>query len=377
MITLTESRYARQELISWWDQDALASSRVLVVGAGALGNEIVKNLALLGVGAIDIVDMDLIEHSNLARCAMFRDSDEGRPKASTLATAASELNPGVEATAHIHPIARTGLAWLQRFDLVIAGLDNREARLWLCRACRKLGMTWIDGAIEGLRGAARVFLPEGPCYECTLGETDRQIMAARRSCSLLRPEEMLAGKVPTNATTAAIIAGIQVQEATKLLVGRADLLALRNQAFVYTGDTLEAYVTGYTEDEWCPSHDRYETIRPLPLPRSATLAELAALVAEEIGPVDALDFEGEMVIERRCASCRWSDAEARPLSTFDTGGGRCPGCGEVLTLSAGTSFTPQERISRLAIADLHLPDDDIVTVRSATNRQHFCIGSQE
>ena len=72
VFTLDESRYDRQERIWWWDQASLASARVLVVGAGALGNEIVKNLALVGVGHVDVVDMDSIENSNLARCAFLR-----------------------------------------------------------------------------------------------------------------------------------------------------------------------------------------------------------------------------------------------------------------------------------------------------------------
>jgi adenylyltransferase/sulfurtransferase len=67
----SESPYDRQERITWWNQKKLLASNVLVVGAGALGNEIVKNLVLVGVGNITIVDMDIIEHTNLARCVFF------------------------------------------------------------------------------------------------------------------------------------------------------------------------------------------------------------------------------------------------------------------------------------------------------------------
>ena len=67
-----DDRYARLRLIAWWDQDKLAASRVMVVGAGALGNEVLKNLALLGIGTVYLVDFDRIEQSNLTRSVLFR-----------------------------------------------------------------------------------------------------------------------------------------------------------------------------------------------------------------------------------------------------------------------------------------------------------------
>ena len=103
-LELNEDRYARQTLIKWWDQSALRKSNVLVVGAGALGNEIVKNLALVGVGNISIVDMDHIENSNLARCIFFRDDDTGKPKAEILARAASKINPDITTSHFVMPV---------------------------------------------------------------------------------------------------------------------------------------------------------------------------------------------------------------------------------------------------------------------------------
>ncbi len=73
-----EGRYHRQSLIAWWDQDLVGNAKILVVGAGALGNEVLKSLALLGVGHVVVYDMDRIEESNLNRSVLFRTGDEGR-----------------------------------------------------------------------------------------------------------------------------------------------------------------------------------------------------------------------------------------------------------------------------------------------------------
>src|SRR5580692_652865 len=95
IVHLDESRYDRQERVSWWDQTRLARATVLVVGAGAIGNEVVKNLALIGIGNVVVVDLDIVETSNLARCIFFRAEDEGEPKALTLAHRAASVNPDI------------------------------------------------------------------------------------------------------------------------------------------------------------------------------------------------------------------------------------------------------------------------------------------
>src|SRR5437868_15434920 len=91
-----EDRFHRFRLIGWWDQKKLAAAKVLVVGAGALGNEIVKNLALLGVGHVLIADLDRVENSNLSRSVLYRASDDGRPKAEVAASAARDIYPDLK-----------------------------------------------------------------------------------------------------------------------------------------------------------------------------------------------------------------------------------------------------------------------------------------
>jgi molybdopterin/thiamine biosynthesis adenylyltransferase len=84
-LNLSEDRFARFRQIQWWDQGKLANARVLLIGAGAIGNEVIKNLALLGVGHVAIADMDRIEQSNLSRSVLFNASDDGKHKATVAA----------------------------------------------------------------------------------------------------------------------------------------------------------------------------------------------------------------------------------------------------------------------------------------------------
>src|SRR4029079_10804310 len=113
--------------VEWWDQARLARARVLVCGAGALGNEVIKDLALLRIGQLAVGDMDVVEKSNLTRSVLFRERDAGKPKAECAARAAGELYPGIEARAVVGNIAADlGLGWVRWADVVVGALDNRE-----------------------------------------------------------------------------------------------------------------------------------------------------------------------------------------------------------------------------------------------------------
>jgi len=370
-----DSRYHRQELITWWDQERLLSSRVLVVGAGAIGNEVAKNLALVGVGHIEVCDMDSIEHSNLARCVFFSDEHEGENKALVLAQQIKNLNPDISATGHGMAVQRLGIGYLRSFDVVIGALDNREARAWVNQACRKLGKYWIDGAIEGLRGLVRVFGPEGPCYACTLTEADYKQMSHRRSCALLAPEEMLSGKTPTNATTAAIVAGVQVQEAIKLLTGNQDLLSVVGKVWSYTGDTMDVFVSRYQEDDFCLAHDTYEDF--IEFGTVSSLRELVEGVSGELagGPI-AVDFEEDLIALDACDGCGSGQAETRLRSSYQLGEGLCGNCGNELVGSIMTSVPIDSPLLDLPLEKFSFPVSDIVSVRSETHRLSVIIGKE-
>lgn len=371
MIDLTEpeSRYARQELITWWDQRLLSDASVLVVGAGALGNEVAKDLALVGIGSITVIDLDTIERSNLSRGVFFSDTDEGRHKAEVVAAGVRRLNPDVTAHHIVGDIKQQGLGWVRRFDLVIGGLDNREARVWVNQACRKLGIPWIDGAIEGLRGVARTFLPEGPCYECTLSETDRAILSHRKSCALLDAQEIASGKVPTTATTAALVAAVQVQEAVRLLHGSAKLA---NQGWTFIGESLDSWISEYSEDEFCLAHDRYEEIRDIETSPSTTLGELLQAL-DPTDPVVAVDLESDLALRASCITCDTSAEVNRLLVHLTRPDVSCPTCSEVMAIETVTSLTVDSPLLKVPVGDLGLPEQEIVTARTGTDRIHLCL----
>src|SRR5215469_2374325 len=256
---LREDRYSRLRLIPWWDQEKISSARVLVIGAGALGNEILKNLALLGFRQVIVVDMDRIDESNLSRTILYRESDIGGYKVDVAARAYRAITPDARVQPLVANVTRDcGLGLFASCDLILAGLDNREARLWINRSAWKVNRPWIDGAIEGINGVARVFPPgAAPCYECTLGEVDWAILEKRMSCNLLLREADVQGKVATTPSISSIIAGVQVQEAMKLIHG---LPTLASRGYVFEGLNHTSYVVEYTENPSCMNHHTWGSI---------------------------------------------------------------------------------------------------------------------
>lgn len=361
------ARFHRHELITWWDQAALTKSRVLVVGAGALGNEVVKNLVLVGVGHVEVVDMDTIENSNLARCVFFRPSDLGSFKAAVLAKRSMELYEDAQVISHVVPVQRLGTAFLSNFDLIIGALDNREARAWVNQACRKLGIPWIDGAIEGLRGLARMFSTEGACYACTLSDADYKQMSHRKSCALLSPADLLEGKTPTNVSTASVIAAIEVQEAVKFLVGHHDALSLLGRAWMFTGDVMDAYITKYQEDPYCMAHDRYEEIQETD---AGSLEELLNEVG--VGGIVAIDFEEELIELEPCRTCNIGEPLVAFRSSLPPGRGRCE-CGTDFPGKLMSSIETSHRALQTPFNQLGLAMREVVTLRTETERKHFSV----
>jgi molybdopterin/thiamine biosynthesis adenylyltransferase len=373
-----DDRFSRFRLIGWWDQEKLRSARVLVIGAGALGNEILKNLALLGFANIVIVDLDSIEASNLSRSILYRASDVGRRKADVAADAVRNIFP----EAQVHPITGNvvhglGLGLFSWADVVLAGLDNREARLWINRACWKMNKPWIDGAIEGINGVARVFLPgKPPCYECTLGETDWAILNKRMSCNLLTLESDTEGKVATTPTISSIIAGLQVQEAVKLLHG---LPVLAGQGFIFEGLNHTSYKVEYTENADCMSHYTFGEVFELKeTSHELTPVQLLARARQELGSQEVvIEFSRDIIHKLACPGCGGEEDFFAAVGTVSYARGKCAACGQMRAVITAHSYSGAETFGERTLGQLGLPLFDVFTARSADREISYLIAGDQ
>lgn len=371
---LREDRYSRLRLIPWWDQKKIRATRVLVIGAGALGNEILKNLALLGFEDIVIVDLDRIEESNLSRTILFRAEDVGRFKADVAARAVRSISPEARPHSIVGNVMHDcGLGLFASADVILAGLDNREARLWINRCAWKTNRPWIDGAIEGINGVARSFLPgTPPCYECTLGETDWQLLEKRMSCNLLTREPSVEGKIPTTPTISSIIAGIQVQEAVKLIHG---MPTLSGQGFIFEGLHHTSYRVDYTETADCMSHYTLQKIVDLPQrSEDLTLATLAQIARRDLGSPDVvIEFSRDLIHKLACPRCGAEEELFVPAGSVEYERGRCPRDGQMRAVETLHGFSGNEAFANRTLDRLGLPLFDIFTARSGENELGYLV----
>ena len=159
--------YDRQFRLEGWSQKLVKNSRILIAGVGGLGCEIAKNLAMLGVGHLDLVDLDIIEHSNLNRQILFAGARMGEPKAVVAARKLQEINPNIIIKGYHTSLERLNPAIYQAADVVIGGLDSMNARLNLNAQCLRFRKPLVDGGVSGYHGHVYTIFPyKNACYEC-------------------------------------------------------------------------------------------------------------------------------------------------------------------------------------------------------------------
>jgi molybdopterin/thiamine biosynthesis adenylyltransferase/DNA-binding transcriptional regulator YhcF (GntR family) len=368
---LRTDRLGTFAFISWWEREKVKNAKILVVGAGALGNEVVKNLALMGVGHLFIVDFDTIEAANLSRSILFRESDSERKKAEVVAARAKEINPNIQVQ-YLHGDVTTslGLGIVRRMDVLIGCLDNREARLAINRYAYWMNKPWVDGAIQELLGLMRVFVPgEGACYECTMTEQSRRDLAVRYSCPLLARQNILMGKVPTTPTIASIIGAMQAQEALKL-IHKMDVEA--GKVVHFNGLNNQMHTTAYVPREDCESHWVYGDITELPLrAENTSLEDLLKIARSDLGPDAAIELDQEVVLGLDCMPCNTSEELIRPMSEISFEAAHCPNCGNMREVTMTHLITGEETFLHHTLASVGIPPFHIIRANNGLEYRFY------
>ena len=285
-------------LLSWFKKDKVKNARVLVAGAGALGNEVVKNLALFGIGHIYVCDFDQIEISNLTRSILFREEDAYNHayKAEIVAKRAKEINPQIEVTPIVGNLfSEVGFGLYKAVDVIIGCLDSRIARYQLNRLSMRAGKTWIDGSIENLTGVVKVYTPGVSCYECGLSREEFNNIMLRTGCADVVRTQTSAGRVATTPISASIIGAVQVQEAMKVIHTEegqpVPFKTLSGKMWRYEGMTNAVNVYKYSS--WknnCPAHERWDNVvRGENLSANMTIAQILGEL-KQLLDVDALEI---------------------------------------------------------------------------------------
>jgi molybdopterin/thiamine biosynthesis adenylyltransferase len=210
--------WARQLLVWGYEgQTKLRTASVLLAGAGAIGNEAAKNLAMLGVGRLLIVDLDQVEMSNVSRTIFFQPKDLGKNKAEVLAANLHTKYPYVETSAYRGELERMPLKYYLDSHVVVCGLDNVVSRIFLAQLCRKYGIPLVDAGIIGLTGRVQSYItPDDACPICLFPPNQySHIVGLRNPCDAPPDQQM----VPSYSTSISLVSSILSQEAIKVIQG--------------------------------------------------------------------------------------------------------------------------------------------------------------
>ncbi len=276
--------------LSWFRQEKVSSASIMVVGCGALGNEVLKNLVLFGVEHLVLVDFDMVEDSNLSRSILYthEDASQRRLKVDVAAERLRQINPKVQVVPVCGDIEYdVGLGLLRRMDVVIGCVDSRWARYCINRLCMRVGVPWVDGGINGLDGTVRVFVPGKNCYACNLGTEGLKELAHRMPCSGIIRKNEIAGRAPTTPVVASVIGAVQVQEALKLIhseqVEQGELTSLCGKVFYYEGQHLTTHTANFEAyDDDCPVHEQWKGIKQSSLHTKISVGDAIGILENEL-----------------------------------------------------------------------------------------------
>ena len=302
MRLLTAHALHSRSVLAGYDPDRLSSARVLLAGAGALGQNTLLDLALSGVGDLVIIDPDTFEEHNRTRSPLYPDATQrgalGLGKAvnaaAAIATLATAAAPRIRySQTNVEALGPGLIAWA---DVVVAAVDTLEGRSWLAEHCRLLATPMVEGGFRGPRMNLSVFgAVDGPCFRCV-----NPVGVGSFSCTRYARDADADEIVPAIQTAAAVLGGYQAEHTLQVLHGGSALEGRRLRVDIRSGETT---VTDLTAAPRCPTR-RHE---PLPLLTEevephATLSAIGRALSEDWNLVELVPPE-PTVVAMPCTGC--------------------------------------------------------------------------
>lgn len=225
------ARYARHIVLREFGgggQLRLKQARVAVIGAGGIGSPAIQYLAAAGIGALTLIDDDVVEPSNLQRQTIFSTEDRGTPKVEAAAAFARRLNPHVTVTTHRTRVTQDNVAaLLAGADVVLDGCDNFATRLSVADAALGLRIPLVSAAVgqfEGQLATYRGWEADKPCYRCFVGDAVDQAGMTCADDGVLGPVTGVMGSLAALETLRAVAPFGRDSTGSVLI---ADLLSMR------------------------------------------------------------------------------------------------------------------------------------------------------
>jgi len=375
-------RFAIYKLMAYFREDVVRGGKIFCAGAGALGNEVLKNFALLGVGELWFADFDDIDASNLAKSVLFRPTDIGRAKVDVAAERLAQMDPEID----LHPISADvrfgiGLGVFRRMDVLTSVVDSIDARVGFNRIAAALGKPWLDAGIGELSWRVSCWDPPGgPCFECTMDDTMRyqQHLPYAPSCAPMAEAIRDMQRQPTSPLAAAMSGALLAQEALKLLHDvrmeepPPELTMPHGAQFYFGGGDPYLETQLRRPVDGCPGHDYWGEVLEVPEFKAATttLRELLERAGEALGvavQATSIRLGFDLIHEVYCHPCGhraeyFSPARSRFVDLT------CPQCGGEARPDYKRALRATERFADRPLAALGFPPLHIFLVYGGDGR---------